>query len=43
MTSEKSIAEFLSDSSLVIKRIRKECPNGKLSIKDITFAVETNI
>jgi len=34
--------EFLLDSPLVLKRIRKGYPNGKLAVKDVTFAVESN-
>ena len=32
--------EFLLVSPLVLKRIRKGYPNGKLAVKDVTFAVE---
>ena len=35
--------EFLLDSSLVLKRIRKGYPNGKLAVKDVAFAVESNM
>ncbi|CAG8552654.1 4879_t:CDS:2 [Paraglomus occultum] len=35
--------QFLLDSPLVLKRIRKEYPNGKLAVKDVTFAVESNM
>ena len=31
--------EFLLDSPPVVKRIRKGYPNGKLAVKDVTFAV----
>src|SRR6185312_2990716 len=34
--------EFLLDSPLVLKRIHKGYPNGKLDVKDVTFAVESN-
>ncbi|CAG8580036.1 3827_t:CDS:2, partial [Racocetra persica] len=31
------------DSPLVMKRMRKVYPNGKLAVKEVTFAVDTNI
>ena len=34
--------EFLLDFPLVLKRICKGYPNGKLAVKDVTFAVESN-